>query len=342
MPEKSEMTFEEAQRLLDPEHLSPCYLLYGEERFFIDKMLSWFLEKGIDPALRDFNVDRFDGAKVTPEEILLIAKSYPMVSPRRLIVVDDVEKVVDPKESLLSYLTSPLKSTTIIFTAQKPDMRTKFFLKLKKTATLIQCRPLFENEIAPFIRQEAKRRGIVLSADAVLFLREHLGKNLVLIQTELEKLSLHVGKEEGQEISLAVVEQVISGEREHTIFELLDAVCEKDIEKSLRLLSFMLSDGEPPLKVLTMFMWQFRILASAKQALLAMPESAPESAIGSKLKIAPYRLTAFLNRLRLWQSDEIRTAFDLFREADLQLKGGSLAHSIALEQMILRLCGSLG
>ncbi len=331
MKEKSEMTYDEAQRLLRPEHLSPCYLVYGEERFFVDKILSWFLGKMVEPSLRDFNYNRFDGEKVTPEEILLSAKSFPMVGPKRLVVLEDADKVVDPKEMLLSYLTAPVESTTMIFVAQKPDMRTKLFLKLKKHAILIHCRPLFENELAPFIRREAKQRGILLSEDAVLFLKEHVGKNLVLIQTELEKLSLYSGKEE---VGLAVVEQIISGEREHTIFELLDAVCKKDLEKGLRLLGFMLSDGGHPLKILAMFMWQFRIMASAKQALL----TTSESAIGNKVAIPPYRLTAFLNRLRLWKGDEIRTAFDLFREADLQLKGGSLAHAIVLEQMILKLC----
>ncbi len=333
MPEKSEMTYEEAQRLLRPDALSPCYLVYGEEQFFIDKIISWFLEKGIDPSLRDFNLNRFDGDRVTPEEVLLIAKSFPMASPLRLIVLNDVDKVIDPKELLVAYLAAPLASTTIIFVAEKPDMRTKLFLKLKKHATLIHCRPLYENEIAPFIRGEAKQRSIRISEHAVLFLKEHVGKNLALIQTEIEKLSLYTGKEE---VSLAMVEQVISGEREHTIFELLDCVCEKNLEKGLRLLAFMLSEGEPPLKILSMFMWQFRIMASAKEALLSMPESS----VGKKIAIPPYRLTAFLNRLRLWKSNEIRAAFDLFREADLQLKGGSLAHAIVLERLILTLCGN--
>ena len=333
MPEKSEMTYDEAQRLLRPEALSPCYLVYGEERFFVDKILAWFLEKAVDPALRDFNYNRYDGAKVMPEEILLSAKSYPMAGPKRLIVLDDVDKVIDPKELVLSYLTAPVASTTLIFVAQKPDMRTKLFLKLKKQATLIHCRPLFDNEIPPFIRREAKQRGILLSEDALLFLKEHLGKNLGLIQTELEKLSLHSGKEE---VGLATVEQIISGEREHTIFELLDAVCEKNLEKGLRLNAFMLSEGEPPLKILTMFIWQFRILAGAKEALLTMSEQTA----GNQLKIPPFRLTVFFNRLRLWKSIEIRAAFDLFREADLQLKGGQLAHAIVLEQLILKLCAS--
>jgi len=331
MLEKSAMTYDEAQRILRPEQLSPCYLVYGEERFFIDKMIAWFLEKGVDPSLRDFNLNRFDGEKVTPEEVLLIAKSFPMATPRRLVVLEDVDKVVDPKELLLSYVNAPSHATTIIFVAQKPDMRTKFFLKLKKQATLIHCRPLYDNEIPSFIRQEVKRRGMLLSEDSILFLKEHLGKDLVLIQTELEKLSLHGGK---AEISLATVEQVIAGEREHTIFELLDTVCEKNLEKGLRLLAFMLSDGEPPLKILSMFLWQFRIMASAKEALLTMPESA----IGKKVAIPPYRLPAFLNRLRLWQSREIRAAFDLFRAVDLQLKGGLLPHAIVLERLILRLC----
>ncbi len=351
----NEMTCEEALRRLDPDKLAFCYLIYGEETFFIHRILHWFFEKGIDKESRDFNINRFEGEKITPEEVLLAAKSYPMGGPKRLVVLEDTEKIKDPQDRFLSYLDSPPSTTVMVFVAKKPDMRTKLFLALKQQATLIHCRPLYENEVPRFIRQEGERLRLRITEDAIWFLKEHLGNNLFLIQQEIEKLSLHLGQgypdadalrqggpnQEGlspatREVSLDRVRAVLSGEGEHSIFELLRALGEKDLRKALFALSFLLVQGEPPLKILTLFAREFRIMASLKEALLV--ES--ESVAGKRLSMPPSRIPEFFKRLRLWKKEEIRATFNLLQKADLQLKGGRLAASIVLEKLILELCAS--
>jgi DNA polymerase-3 subunit delta len=329
-----ELTYQTASRQLHRDRIAPIYLVYGEERFFIDKIVGWFLEKMVSTESRDFNYNRFVGEATTPAEILLAAKSVPMIGAKRLIVIEDADGVKDAEGQLLSYLAAPSCVTVIIFVVKKPDMRTKLFAALKKQGIIIHCRPLYESELPGFIQSEGKRLGITLLGDSISFLAEHIGKNLTLLHAELTKLSLHIGQQKEREVTLDTVLQVVSGEKEYTIFDCVNAVADKDLKNALLRLAFMLADGEAPLKILAMLLWQFRMMAIAKDVLL----SQPAADVGKKLSLPPYRVAPFLARLRLWQSDEIRRAFDLFKEADLQLKGSRVSHSILLEDLILKIC----
>jgi DNA polymerase-3 subunit delta len=329
-----ELTYQTASRQLHPDRIAPIYLVYGEERFFIDKLVSWFLEKMVSVESRDFNYNRFVGETAKPSEILLAAKSVPMIGDKRLIVIEDADGVKDPEGQLLAYLASPTRMTVIIFVVKKPDMRTKLFAALKKQGIIIHCRPLYESELPGFIQSEGKRLGMTLLGDSVSFLAEHIGKNLTLLYAELTKLSLHLGQQKEREVTLDTVLQVVSGEKAYTIFDWVNAVAEKDLKNALLRLAFMLADGEAPLKMLAMLLWQFRMMAIAKELIL----SRPSADVGKQLSLPPYRVAPFLERLSLWQSDEIRRAFDLFKEADLQLKGSRVSHSILLEDLIFKIC----
>ena len=332
----NEMTHEEALRSLQPETLAPCYLVYGEEPFFINQVLLWFRQHVVLEEVRDLHYHRLEGDKVTPEAILLLAKSTPMLGGRNLIILDNAEKIKDP-QPILSYVQAPARKTVMVFVAPKPDMRTKLFSTLKSLVPLIYCRPLYENEVAGFIRQEADRQGVHITQETLWHLKEALGKNPYLIQNELQKLSLipspaESDKTEGKKTSLPCV----GSGRNHTVFELTEAIGEKNLAKGLAMLSCLLSEGEHPLIILTMLARHFRMMASAKEAI----QTGSESEAAKKLSMPPSRAGLFLKQLRSWTSQEIRSAFDLFRRVDGQLKGGRAAPVIVLEGLVGELCNA--
>jgi DNA polymerase-3 subunit delta len=257
------ITCEEALQSLHPEKLSPCYFIYGEERVFVNQLLGWFLEKGIKEEARAFDYNRLEGGRLSPEEVVSFAKSYPMAGSRRLVVLDDVDKIKDPKGHLLSYLETPSLKTVMLFIAQKPDMRTKFFALLKNRATTIHCRPLYDNEVPRFIRQEASRQGLRLTEEAVWSLKESLGTNLYLIRNELEKIAITTPLTNPPQPTEAVRSLSPVG----GVFELTAAVGEKDVAKGLQVLSLLLLEGEPPLLILSMLIRHFRMMATTKEGL---------------------------------------------------------------------------
>lgn len=358
------MTYQEALKHLDQKRFSSLYLLSGEEPFLIEALLRRFREKALDAAAFDFNYDQFRGEEIDPQEVLLIAQTFPVFSPHRLLIIQNADQITDDREAFPAYLENPSETTILVFVAAKPDMRKKLFSTLKKKGVVITCPPLYDNEVPQWIVQEGKKRGLHFSKEALWYLKEHLGTDLFSIQHEIDKLALHLsdagaqgdekmppvhsgpgsaGAEEGplasavKEISSEAVQQVIADGRSHSIFELVSAVGEKNVKAAFKLLADLLSEGERPLFILTMLMRQWRMMAIAKEGILA---GKPESAVGKKVPMPPRLLGPFFQQLKKWKSEEIRTAFDLSLAVDSQLKGGRQSPSFVLEGLILDLCQS--
>ena len=93
--------------------------------------------------------------------------------------------------------------------------------------------------------------------------REMVGNDLSEVYQELSKMVSFVGTR--KEIEVDDVESVVSRVRPHSIFELTEAIGMKNCPKALILLDRMLEGGEPPLRILTMVVRQFRHLWIARE-----------------------------------------------------------------------------
>ena len=71
---------------LNSGNLKPIYYLYGEEDFYLDQLLERF-SKIIPPEQKDFNFDLLYGQEVTPAQALSIARSFPMMAERRVLII---------------------------------------------------------------------------------------------------------------------------------------------------------------------------------------------------------------------------------------------------------------
>lgn len=332
------MTFQEALKYLDQGRFAPLYLISGEEPFLIQRLLERFKERAIDPATRDFNYDLFQGEMVSPQEALRAAQTLPVLSPRRLVIIQHADLIKDESELFLAYFENPSETTVLLLVAPKPDLRKKMFSMLKKKAIVITCPLLSEGEVSRWIAQAARERGIRFSEEALWYLKERLGKDLFLIHQEVEKIASRWGDKivaEGREVSLAEVQDIVGGGRSHSIFELVRTMGEKDVKESFSLLSALLADGESPLFILAMWLREWRMMAIAKEE-LELGHS--EGIVGKKIGLAPFLLSDFFKRLKRWSPEEIREAFRLSLAADSQLKGGRQAPSFVLEALLLELC----
>ena len=330
------MIYADALKHLEQGRFSPVYLLTGEEPLFIHQLLTGFREKVLDDTSRDFNYDQFQGEGVDPTQVMMIAKTFPVFSPRRLVILQNADLIKDEREVFLDYLDAPCESTVMLFVAAKPDLRKKLFAALKKKGTVIHCAPLSEQALPAWIAQEGRRRGVDLSEEATWCLKEHLGNDLFLIQQEIEKLALHLTDE--KKVTLDMVQQLMAGGRSHSVFELIRALGERNLKGSLALLSSLLAEGEHPLFILTMLTRQWRLMAVAREALDA---GKSEAAAGKKVPMPPNLLPHFFKQLRNWKGSDIRRAFDLSLAADSHLKGGRQSGALVLEMLMLDLCRPL-
>ncbi len=328
---------------------SPLYVVLGEEDFLRDQAVSLIKaavlagageerrEGGADAGLAAFNEDLLYGDESDAAEVLACARQAPAFAPRRFVLLKAADKLpAREAEALLPYLVSPCETTTLVFTASKLDKRQKFPQALVARAVVVDCAPLFENQLASWIRSEAGRLGVRLNEDAVLLLKEVAGDSLSLVRRELEKLAAYVSA--GTVASGADVISVRGGEPGASVFDLTKAISAQDRGRALRILGRNLESGEAPLRILGSLTYQYRRLWRAKELLR---EGDRESSLMRSLGIPPSRLGEFTEQLRTFSEDHFRTAFKMFVDTDSRLKGGGAGKpERVLESLLLALCDS--
>ena len=309
----------------------PLYLLAGEEDFLRDSALA-ALKRAVLGDCGEFNYDLFYGDEAGGADILACALEMPVFAERRLIVVKTAEKLsARDGEPLLAYLKEPMDTTTLVFVSPKLDGRLKFSQALARTAVTIDCSPLRDAQLTPWVAREAERLGIRLDEPACQLLKEVSGGSLYGVRRELEKLASYVPPDRAV---TAVDVHVLRGmEPGASVFDLTLAIAEGDSGRALSILARNLEAGEAPLRILGSLAWQYRRLWKMKESLAS---GGREGDAARTLRIDPMKVRSFLGR---FSDDHLQSALQLFLDADGKLKGGSSAHpKMVMERVLLRLC----
>ena len=79
-------------------------------------------------------------------------------APRRLVIVKAADKLPRKQcEALLPYLKVPNESTTMVFVAAKLTAGFKFTQALIQASVVVDCAPLKDSQLLPWLQQEADR-----------------------------------------------------------------------------------------------------------------------------------------------------------------------------------------
>src|SRR5438309_1313753 len=79
----------------------PVYYLHGEEDVLKEEAVRALLERAVDPAARDFNVDARAAAELDPEALRALVDTPPMVAERRAVGVRQGATVFDLVDAAL-------------------------------------------------------------------------------------------------------------------------------------------------------------------------------------------------------------------------------------------------
>lgn len=198
-----------------------------------------------------------------------------------------------------------------------------------------------------FLRPFQKRLG----PGAEELLRERVGGNMRLLQSELEKLALHAT---GALIERADVEQLVAHTRDEEFLELADALQKRDLVAALSYVDEALAGGAPPLLLLGAIASVVRGLAEAQERVAHLGGGRPPRsfddfkarlfpAIEREAKAAggrvPHPYAAFLAGVAgaRYGRTQLRSALLACAEADLALKSSG-AGKLVLERLLWTVC----
>ena len=303
-------------------NFDPVYLLYGEERYFMDRLQETLLEFAIEPHEKDFNLDILYGSEVDVQTALGACQAFPMMAARRVVIIRDFDKMKG--NGLFKALAEQPNPSCVVFLvcSGKPNMSRHPYRALREKARAVEFKALYPNQVPRWIETLGKERGFALEPKAVQMLADYVGSSLSAVSTELDKLATYVGEREV--LTAEDVVQASGQTRDFNVFELQRVVGERRYEDALMISERLLQQssnqrGESNriVSVLTSFfikLWQLTGLQSAR---------ASEKQMASAVGVSPYFLKEYLASLRRFDGKALDGAFSALLAADFELKGGS-------------------
>src|SRR2546425_135945 len=200
------LTFDALLRSLKQGAPDPVYYLHGEEDLLKDEAVRVLLERAVDPAARDFNVDQRTAADLDPEAFNALVNTPPILAATRAVVLRGMEqlrKTAKVRQELLHYLDSPNPSTVLVLvhgTPEPPDA------ELLRRATAVEVAALPPERVERWMTHRAKQLGFTLAPEAGEVLLASVGNDLSGLARELEKLApLCAGRPASREEVAALV-----------------------------------------------------------------------------------------------------------------------------------------
>ena len=250
----------------------PVYLLIGDEQLLTARATELVMTEVMRGGLAAFNQSVYRACEPGAMEAITVARTLPMMSNCRLVVIRGVEEAsTELLQLILDYCETPSDTTVLVLTGLRwpkavggVDRGRRVEGKIKKLDGVFRFKAKDQDPVS-FAIHFAEEVGCSLSRQDAIGLVEMVGGDLSRIRLEIDKLSLWLGK--GQAIDTKALREVCSMLSEAEIWALTDAIVERNVDKALVTTHRLLGSGEPANKIIAMIAWQIRQLLQLQEAL---------------------------------------------------------------------------
>ncbi|SFP07310.1 DNA polymerase III, delta subunit [Chitinophaga sp. YR627] len=215
----------------------PLYWLEGEEDFFIDQVSNYAEHHLLDEAEKGFNLTVLYGKDTDWSTVINACRRYPMFAERQVVVLKEAQSMKDILK-LEAYIDNPLGSTVFVVAHKqgKIDGRSKMAKLIKEKGVLLSTRKMYDNQLPAWVDAFVSSLGRAISQKAGILLVDHIGNDLSRMANEIEKLLVNLAPD--KKIDENDIEKYVGISKEYNVFELQNALGQKDISKVMRIIGY--------------------------------------------------------------------------------------------------------
>ena len=221
--------------------LLPLYLLVGSDEFEKTSLVDGIIET-LDKDLRVFNLNRFYGAEINPQALVDTARTLPMGTDRRIVVVSQAEKLIEPKRSsesltralssLSDYVMSPEPLTSLVLITGPLDRR-------RKLTTLL-----------------ISKTGLSVTPKALRALIERAGDEIWRLRADVDRVALYAAERDCvEETDVLEVVGPVTSQDDWAVTRAIERCATSE---ALKELAMVLDAGAAPQMVLGQLGWFVR------------------------------------------------------------------------------------
>jgi DNA polymerase III subunit delta len=355
--------FAQAERFvsdLASRKLRPAYVFVGDEAFFRKRFRDAILEHLVPIDLRDFSLFEFDLAENDLAEVLDRARTPSLMAPFQVFFVRGVKNLFgrgsneEKLAAIQEYCSNPNPDALIVFVAdhisipadvRKIEMQDKErYQRIRETmgqyCGIVELARVEEGEAVRWISEYCASREVPvkIEADGARELVDALGGDMMMISNELEKLMLYVGAR--NRITLGDVETMVLAAKQHSLYELTDAISAKDRVRALEILDAILSSGEGEEAAIGHI---YMLAKTFRQMLVILERNVRDqrmlwAALWQGFRVPPFAADDIIKQARRYKSRrELTRAIRLVAKADLALRSNPVSKRMVLERLVMDL-----
>lgn len=325
-----------------------AYFIKGEDDYQKDDAVRQLVGAALDPASADFNLDTRRAVELDAETLGVLLSTPPMMAERRVVVLQDVNALKkEARKALDEYLKNPAPDLLLVMTeaaGAKPDTA------LSAAATTLEFNFLSGDRIPKWITHHATSElGLRISESAVELLQAAVGSDLHQLAGELDKLASYI--QGGDEIGEDAVAAIVGVRRGETQADLLDAVADRNISRSLELIPHVLAQSKTTAVSVVMALSTQMLAISWGRARL--DEGLSRTRLAQEYFDLLKQTGAFTGRswgsatavwaraAERWSREALDRALDSLLEADIALKESRVSsEEQLLATVVLSLCAA--
>lgn len=318
---------------------SGIYCFQGEEDYLAKNTINFLKKELIDESVLEFNSFEKDATDMTYNNLYEEIVRLPFMAKKRVIILynwtdlskdlaknyEEIEKLKDSYILvLMSSPESPRKNLSIVKTLMKYDRLVDF--DMVNPAAL-------KNWILKKLQEEHKK----ISESALKKFIEYLNyskdsefNSLYKIENEIKKLA----SISSESIDESIVDSMVNKSISSNIFNLTDAISQKNRKKAIQELNKLLNNGEEPVKILYMLS---RHMINVLKIINYKNQGYKDYDIMRLVGISKFEFDKIFYTLKNFSEDKARYNLEKCMEADYILKTKKNEPNVLLFELVVSL-----
>lgn len=305
------------------------YLLYGEERY-LRRQYANRLKDALCGQDDGMNTHFYEGKDISVGEIIDLAETLPFLAPRRVFFIKNSGLFKSGGEKLAEYLSAPNETSYFVFTESEVDKRSKLYKTVQSKGYAAEFGLQDENSLMRWAAGILNREGKKITESTMQLFLSKTGTDMENIQMELEKLICYCMDRDV--VTAQDVEAVCTSRISNHIFDMINAIADKQTQKALELYYDLLALKEPPMRILFLIARQCNLLLQTKEL---KARGYDNKTIGSKIGVPPFIAGKYTAQAARFKTSVLRGAVRRCVEAEEAVKTGRMNDILSVELLIL-------
>lgn len=316
-----------------------CLLFYGNDSYLIKKNLDILFQTN---EIMSQDIQTYDYEEEGIEVAITSAMTLPFLSDKKGVIIRNCSFLSDTNnaskeeiEILMGYINFLNPTTLMVLLApyEKLDSRKNIVKFLNKNIEVREYNiKAKSDDIYDFVKEEVKKNNLTIDPLALTQFVNRIGNDSTLLENELNKLITYA-IDKGN-ITSDMIYEIVTKDIDDNIFELVNSVLEKDINKCMDIYQDLKSIKIDPVWMLGTIGNKFQEILYTKELI---KQKYRKEDIMKYFRASSGRVYYMMLNAKNVDDEQLMSILSQLEELDYKIKSGQIDKFLGIELFLLNL-----